>query len=126
MNSKELTLILNKAKYWATSKILIKLPDAAIIISILEEDNILSGKTTIRKESGEVKAIITISISNNVMQKPNIEQGIKLVLIHEICHLVNLKDPDQAMKEYFPKEFNIWNKAQDAQALKCGVEFKWI
>ena len=95
-------------------------------IQVEEKNNILSGKTTIRAKDNKPEITITIFVSNNVLKKKNIEQGIKLVLIHEFCHLVDLENPDQIMRENFPEEYAMWKKAQDAQALECGVEVKWI
>ena len=92
-------------------------------MQIEEDDNILSGKTTIKIKDNKPEVIVTIFVSKNILKKKNIKQGIRLVLIHEFCHLVDLENPDLVMKKYFPEEFKIWRKAQDIKALKCEVKY---
>jgi len=98
----------------------------SVEIVIEDKPNVLEGKTTIQKHKGDItaRATITIFLSRNLVRRKNIRQAIKLVLIHEYCHVVNPINPDFVMQMYFPKEYKIWKKAQDARSLDCSVEFR--
>ena len=96
------------------------MPNSEIEIRILDEDNILSGKTRIEKKQ-DLKVKITIFVSKNVLKRKNIKQGIKAVLIHEFCHIVSPLDPDKVMEIYFPQVWEAWRRAQESEALNCDV-----
>ena len=96
------------------------IPPTEVEMRILNEDNILSGRTRIENKR-DVKVKITIFVSKNVLKRKNIQQAIKAVLIHEFCHVVSPLDPDKVMETYFPRVWEAWRKAQDSKALNCDI-----
>lgn len=111
---------LKKTENWIKNKFAFSLPETIVSMEIIKRGVILDGHTTITKEDNIIKAIITIHVSESVLGKKNIQQGIKLVLIHEFCHIISPFEPDSIMKKFFPIEFEIWSKAREA--LECGAE----
>lgn len=105
-------------------KIPFNFPEVEIKIGEKEEDNILSGKTRIEKRHGKLTVTVTIYISQNLFARKNIRQAVKMVLIHELCHVVNPFHPDEVMKAYFPEVFKVWKKVEGIKALECSVEIK--
>lgn len=115
----EVDIWLGKVAEWIKGK-LPNIPPTEVEMTILDEDNILSGKTRIEKKH-DIKVKITIFISKNVLRRKNIQQAIKAVLIHEFCHVVSPLYPDKAMERYFPQIWEVWKKAQESEALNCDV-----
>jgi len=115
----EVDLWLRENAEWIKGR-LPPIPPTEIETKILDEDNILSGRTRIEKKQ-DVKVKITIFVSKNVLARKNIQQAIKAVLIHEFCHVVYPPHPDKAMERYFPQVWKVWSKAQKSEALNCDI-----
>ena len=92
-------------------------------VQIEEEEGVLSGRTRLEKKK-EVNVIITVFMSRNLLERPNLEPATKLILIHELCHVVSPFNPDAVMKKYFPKEFGTWLKLENLKAIQCQAEIK--
>ena len=107
---------------------------------VLDKPDILEGHAHMEKltKASEVKGkpieipikiMIMITVSRNLLELKSIEWGIKTVFIHEICHVVNPKDPDSVMKLYFPAEWEVWSVMMEKKILKCSYEMEadqWI
>jgi len=116
---KELELWLQNNAEWIKAE-LPAIPSTEVEMKIIDEDNVISGRTRIEKKQ-DVKVKITIFISKNVLTRKNIQQAIKAVLIHEFCHIVSPLYPDKAMEIHFPEIWEVWGKAQKSEELNCNI-----
>lgn len=108
---------------WIKSQIPLTFPEDIELKEVIhEENNILYGHTKIQKITNNIKIIITIHISNNLLTWKGIQQGKKMILIHEVCHIINPFHPDKVMKLYFPNIFLVWSNAQKVKAIKCDIK----
>lgn len=101
----------------------LKLPKITYKAIILLEPNKFEGHTRISKIGNEAKIIITISVSTNILEKTTIG-AIRIILAHELSHVINPFNPDVAMKLYFPLEWKVWSKVKaiDSKALECEAK----
>lgn len=114
-----MTVWMEKLITWIKDKIPFELPHIETEIVVEKKNNILSGRT--RFSVGKIT--ITLFISKNILAKRNIAQGIKCVIVHEFCHVVNLHNPDLVMQTYFPEILVIWDKAQKIKAIECSTNY---
>lgn len=118
-----MTESLEKIAEWIRRQIPLKLPENIELRKELhKEDNVLFGHTKIQKVENQIKITITLHISNSLLERKGIQEGIKIILVHEFCHVVNPFHPDKIMKLYFPKIWLVWSKVQKAKALECDVK----
>lgn len=61
--------------------------------------------------------VITIFVSNDVWYSEKYKVLVRMVLIHELCHLINKHKPDKVMEEKFPKMYKVWKMTEKAGAL---------
>lgn len=46
--------------------------------------------------------------------------GLKWIVVHELCHFLNLHNPDEIFKNKVPKEvWKMWQKLEKDKELKC-------
>jgi len=93
-------------------------------VQIEEKEGVLSGRTRLEKKNDEVNVTITVFMSRNLLERPNLEPAIELILIHELCHVVSPFNPNAVMEKYFPKEFEVWSKIEKLKAIQCQTEIK--
>lgn len=100
-------------------------PSIEYKLSITDTPNVLSGHTRIEKKEN-VKVTITLHITRSLLARPNIKNAIKMVLAHELCHVVKPFNPDKVMGEFLPEMWIVWEKCEKARALKCDAQIKEI
>ena len=114
---------LEKIAEWIKSQIPLKLPENIKLRRELhKEDNVLFGHTKLSKLQNQIKVIITLHISNNLLERKGIREGIKIILVHEFCHVVNPFHPDEVMKIYFPQIWIVWQKCKEKKGLECDAK----
>jgi len=114
LDNKYLDSISEKIK----DKIHFAFPNIQYKFSFKDKPNILYGRTKIEKKD-KVKAIITIHISKNLLSRANIKNAVKIILAHELCHVVNPFNPDVVMQTYLPEIWCIWEKLEKEKAIEC-------
>ena len=99
----------------------LRVPSTAFDLRIeeVEERGVLQGRT---RFEGFYKPAITIIVSRELLRRPNIVQGVKLVLAHELAHIVSLEDPEGVMRKRIPNYYAVWQKVKPH--IECVVEVK--
>ena len=118
---------LKQTEKWIRTKIPLQFPDVKVRMEIVEEPNmLLDGRTRIKKKMNvsTYDIDVRIRVSKNLLRKKNISSAIKMIIVHELCHVVSPKNPDLVMKRYFPLIWSVWSKAQNEKALECSYELK--
>jgi hypothetical protein len=92
-----------------------------LFLHITEQKDVLSGRTLKRGGS----TLIFIILSREALGRKALLQAIKLVLIHEYCHVINTFHPDKVMAKYFPEEYKTWKKIEASGAGVCNNEVFW-
>ena len=114
---------LEKIAEWIKNQIPLKLPENIELRKELhKEDDVLFGHTKLQKIKNEVKVTVTLHISNNLLERKGIQEGMKIVLVHEFCHIINPFHPDEVMKIYFPQIWTIWQKCKEKKAIECDAK----
>jgi len=55
---------------------------------------------------------------------PLASSGLKWIVVHELCHFINLHNPDKIFKKKVPKDiWETWKKLEDKKELKCDAGF---
>ena len=46
--------------------------------------------------------------------------GLKWIVVHELCHFINLHNPDEIFKKRVPKDvWEMWKRLEKGKELKC-------
>lgn len=102
------------------------LPDIHYKYAVEKDFNVLSGHTRMEKKEGEIQITVTIHVSGDLLLRPNIENGIRLTLAHELCHVVNPYHPDVVMEQYLPEMWEVWKKLETLKAIECDAKLTRI
>lgn len=99
-------------------------PEIVYGYKVEDRTDILNGKTRITVENGEPVITVHIQISKNLFEKKGIGNAIRMVLAHELCHIVNPFRPNTIMEKYLPKLWKVWKVLEEKKALECSAEVK--
>ena len=47
--------------------------------------------------------------------------GFKFIVVHELCHFINLHNPDEVLKKKVPKKiYQVWKRLEKKGEVKCS------
>lgn len=85
----------------------------------LQEQGIKIGYAISLADFGGVKAGKWIILFISAITKVE-HPGFKWVIVHELCHFINLHNPDEIFKKKVPKNvWKVWRKLEKGKELKC-------
>ena len=85
----------------------------------LKEQNIKIGYVITHNDFGGVKAgkWVILFLSDAMIVG---HSGLKWIVVHELCHFINLHNPDEIFKKKVPKDvWEMWKRLEKGKELKC-------